>query len=95
MPDRSLTGIDTVKSGDVTSEAYERAVWQCGQVEAELVRLGGIELLEEARAEAERLLAQDLPWDGHGIESAGRVVARLEVLMAHLDRARGAPGEPV
>jgi hypothetical protein len=76
----------------VNSEEYDLAVWQCGQVREELVRLGGAKLLNDASAEAEELLARNLPWDGHGTEPQSRIQARLEVLVMRLDQARGAPG---
>lgn len=72
------------------------AAGRCGRVEtveAELVRIGGYELLGDARTEAEWYAALYVPWDGTGPEPPDRIRARLEVLTQRLDRASNQYGE--
>lgn len=76
----------------MSSPTRADAVWLCSQVEAELARIGGYELLADARTEAEWYGALYVPWDATGPEPLARLRARLEILTQRLDRARGENG---
>ncbi len=77
----------------VRSEDDARAQWLRGQVESELLQVGGHELVGDARREAEWYVALFFPWDERGSEPPERLTAHLEILTARLDRARGEKGE--
>ena len=77
----------------MSSPTRAHAVWLCGQVEAELARIGGYELLADARTEAEWYAALYVSWDQTGPEPLERLRARLKILTQRLEPARGDHGE--
>jgi hypothetical protein len=58
-------------------------------VETELRDIGGVELLADARREAEWYAALYFYWDGTGAEPLIRLRARTDVLAVRLENARG------
>lgn len=65
----------------------------CRQLEAELLRIGGGELVDDARTEAEWYAALFFPFDGCGTEPVERLRARVSILTERLDRAGPARDE--
>ncbi|TCK27856.1 hypothetical protein EV378_3737 [Pseudonocardia endophytica] len=62
-------------------------------MEAELRRVGGEELLSDARVEAEWYAALYFHWDGSGPEPLVRIRSRADILSLRLERARGLTGD--
>lgn len=60
----------------------------CRGVEARLRCLGGPELLDDARREAERYACLNFYWDESGDEPLVRMRARMDILSMRLERAR-------
>lgn len=70
----------------VRSEDVARAQWLRGQVEAELLQVGGHELVDDARREAEWYVALFFPCDKRDNEPPERLASHLEILTARLNR---------
>lgn len=65
----------------------DRAVWALAQVAAQLRRIGGVELADDAAVEARWGADLFHPWDGDGAEPVQRLCARLDIMTRRLERA--------
>jgi len=63
--------------------------WALGLVEGELFRIGGPDLLEDARVEARWYADLYHPWLGSGEEPIDRLAARIEILNLRAERRAG------
>jgi len=75
----------------VSKEDYYSGEYLQDVLEADLLELGGQELLDVAHAEAARHVDEHHPWDGRGDEPAERVSAYCAVLWQVAEAARRPP----
>lgn len=78
----------------MTSGERARVERHCSRVEAQLQCLGGPELLDDARREAERYASLNFYWDTSGDEPLVRMRARMDILAMRLEHAREADDGP-
>jgi hypothetical protein len=82
-----------VKRAEFVVASVERARVErwCGLVETELRDVGGLELLADARREADWYANLYFFWDGLDDEPLDRLRARIDILSMRLDGARETP----
>ena len=71
----------------MASDDTTRGAWALGLVEGELYRIGGVDLLDDARVEARWYADLYHPWCGTGDEPLDRLAARIEIMSLRAERA--------